>query len=607
MISIPISTRHVFFTGKGGVGKTALACAVAIALADHGQRVLLISTDPASNLDEMLGARVSTEPSSVPGVRGLFALNVDPVAAAEAYRERVLAPYRGVKSEDELRTLREQLAGACTVEIAAFDRFATLLAEPSGGGEFDRAIFDTAPTGHTLRLLQLPRAWTEFLETSRYSASCLGPHKALETEHERFAAAMRTLGDREETTIVLVARPDGPSLREAERTARELDTLDICHHQLVVNAVFRATDAHDPVAVALERRGRDALEAMPPALRALPTTFVPLRGFNMVGIPALRALLADDVPERPAASGRRVELPSGLARLSDLIDELETSAHGLVMVTGKGGVGKTTIAAALAVELASRGIPTHLSTTDPAAHVAATVADSVEHLEISRIDPVTETRAYTARVLNRKGRGLDAAGRALLEEDLRSPCTEEVAVFIAFSRVVMQASAQFVVLDTAPTGHTLLLLDTAGAYHRELTRNAVDSPLGRVVTPLMRMQDPDYTKVLIVTLAETTPVTEAARLQADLRRAGIEPFAWVINSSLATTATRDPLLRQRIAREIEQIERVQHDLARRVVIVPWVPVELIGPERLRALVRGEIPQCMGPGGDAEGTSPQGHA
>jgi arsenite-transporting ATPase len=309
----------------------------------------------------------------------------------------------------------------------------------------------------------------------------------------------------------------------------------------------------------------------------------------MVGIPALRALLANDVPGEPGTPFAPVELPSGLASLGDLIDELAAAAHGLVMVTGKGGVGKTTIAAAIAVELASRGVPVHLSTTDPAAHVATTVAGSVEHLDISRIDPAAETRAYTARVLERKNRGLDAAGRALLEEDLRSPCTEEVAVFHAFARVVMQASARFVVLDTAPTGHTLLLLDTTGAYHRELTRAAIESPLGRVVTPLMRLQDPRYTKVIIVTLAETTPVTEATRLQADLRRAGIEPFAWVINSSLAAAGARDPLLRQRITREIEQIGRVQHDLARRVAIVPWMTVEPTGPERLRALARGDMP------------------
>jgi arsenite-transporting ATPase len=191
--------------------------------------------------------------------------------------------------------------------------------ERGAGGDFDRVIFDTAPTGHTLRLLQLPRAWTQFLETGAYSASCLRPHTALETEYERFAATLRTLGDREEATIVLVARPDAPCLREAERTAHELDALDIRHHQLVVNAVFRATDAQDRVATALERRGRDALEATPSALRALPTTFVPLKGFNMVGIPALRAFLGEDAPGQAGAPGVPVELPSGASMVAGML------------------------------------------------------------------------------------------------------------------------------------------------------------------------------------------------------------------------------------------------------------------------------------------------
>ncbi len=575
-------TRHLFFTGKGGVGKTALACAAAISLADRGKRVLLVSTDPASNLDEMLRVKLGNQPTKVPEVPGLEAMNIDPDAAADAYRERVIAPYRGRKSDEEIGTIREQLSGACTTEIAAFDEFAGLI----GGADaraFDHVVFDTAPTGHTLRLLKLPLAWTQFLDTNTRGASCLGPHSGLTMHHERFAAALRSLSDPVHTTIVLVARPDVAALREAARTSSELRAIGIANQALVVNAVFHAHDRGDAVAAAFESKGKAALEEMPEALLSLARFEVPLKGYNMVGLSALRSLF-DDKPSAPSAT-RTIEVPT-LPPLAALVDELAASKHTLVMVMGKGGVGKTTIAAAIAVELATRGIPVHLSTTDPAAHLTSTVDGSVEGLRVSRIDPAVETKAYTERVMDRKGRHLDAEGRALLEEDLRSPCTEEVAVFHAFSKLVSEANRSVVVLDTAPTGHTLLLLDATGAYHRDVMRGMSTSGPSRLVTPLMRLQDPAYTKIILVTLAETTPVTEAAQLEADLRRAGIEPFAWVINASLAASGTRDPLLLERMAGELREIERVKRDYAERIAVVPWVKDAPVGLERLRDLAEG---------------------
>ena len=570
-------SRFLFFTGKGGVGKTALSCATALRLADAGQRVLLVSTDPASNLDEMLGVSLTNHPMAVPGAAGLFALNIDPEQAANEYRERVIAPYRSIWDAPRLSQLAEQLAGACTTEIAAFDEFAGLLA---GDGErWDHVIFDTAPTGHTLRLLSLPKAWTGFLEDSPHSESCLGPHAGLKMQHDRFASALAALTDPARTSVVLVTRPDLAAIREAARTSGELAELGLNNQQLAINAVFEAHDRNDAVAVALERRGRAAVAAMPERLRALPTERIPLRPFNMVGLPALRALFAGPAPESapmPAVAPQRRPLAS-------LFDELAAPGHGLIMVMGKGGVGKTTIAAAVALELASRGYPVHLSTTDPAAHLASTLAGEVPNLEISRIDPVAETEAYVANVMATRGARLDPDARALLAEDLRSPCYEEVAVFGAFSRLIRESTRGFVVLDTAPTGHTLLLLDTTGAYHREVVRAYAAEHSGRITTPLMRLADPAITKVLLVTLAEQTPVSEAAQLQADLRRAGIEPYAWIINNSLAAAGSTDPVLHQRSAAEARQIALVQSQHAKRVAIVPWQTEEPVGVERLRRL------------------------
>lgn len=572
-------TRYLFFTGKGGVGKTTLACAAALRLADAGKPVLLVSTDPASNLDEMLGTALGNTPRQVDGAAGLFAMNIDPDDAAEAYRRRVLGQLDARTTDAERSKVREQLSGACTTEIAAFDEFAGLLATEDR--EFDHVIFDTAPTGHTLRLLSLPKAWTGFLEGNDRGASCLGPHSGLKMQEERFQAAVRELGNGQRTTIVLVTRPDRGAIREAARTSAELLTLGLANQHLVVNGVFEATDRSDRVAASMESLGRAALAELPDGLKRLPQDRIPLRRFDMVGLAHLREVLQSD--ESPAAgvpeTGPAV-LPA-LPSLDRLVDEIAGPKRGLIMVMGKGGVGKTTIAAAIAVGLAARGHSVHLSTTDPAAHVAETLAASMRGLTVDRIDPKGETRNYVARIMSARAKDLDAAGLALLREDLESPCTEEVAVFHAFSRIVAEARSAFVVLDTAPTGHTLLLMDATGAYHRQITRDAPQAAPGRIITPLMRLQDAEYSKIVLVALPEITPVSEAAALQEDLRRARIEPYAWVVNRSLLGSGTRDPLLVARLAGEQEQIRRIEGGLARRTYLLPWQAVPPIGLDALR--------------------------
>ncbi|HJV67646.1 arsenical pump-driving ATPase [Ideonella sp.] len=571
--------RHLFFTGKGGVGKTSLACASALALADSGRRVLLVSTDPASNLDEMLGTPLSDTPTPIAGAPNLSALNVDPEAAADAYRQRVLAQMPAGATEAERGTVREQLSGACTTEIAAFDEFTGLLAGDAAG--YDHVIFDTAPTGHTLRLLSLPKAWTGFLEGNDRGASCLGPHSGLKMQEARFRQALLALGDAARTRIVLVARADGPSLREAARTQGELLALGLANQTLVVNGVLRDAAPGDAVAQALRAQAERELAGMPDSLRALPCDEVPLRSYDMVGLAALRALL-DDAALAPSPPVPRADL-TGIGSLRDLANALARQDRGLVMVMGKGGVGKTTIAAALALALAARGKSVHLSTTDPAAHLAATLDGSVPGLQVDRIDPHAETQRYIDKIMATKGRDLDDAGKALLLEDLQSPCTEEVAVFHAFSRIVSEARSAFVVLDTAPTGHTLLLMDATGAYHRQMTRDFEGNASARIVTPLMRLQDPAYTRIVLVTLAETTPVSEAAALQDDLRRARIEPFAWVVNRSLAASGCTTPVLAARLAGERAQLARVAGSLAQRTYVIPWRVEPPIGLRALREL------------------------
>nr|WP_298681619.1 arsenical pump-driving ATPase [uncultured Dongia sp.] len=577
-------TRFIFFTGKGGVGKTALSCAVALALADMGKKVLLLSTDPASNLDEMLGVELGRLAKPVPAVERLWALNIDPEAAAEAYRARVIAAM-GPAAAGEISKVREQLAGACTVEIAAFDEFAGLLADEGGiSHDYDHIIFDTAPTGHTLRLLSLPKAWSSFLETNEHGASCLGPHSGLQMQLAMFEGALKALTDPKLTTIALVTRPEVSALREAGRSAAELNELGLANQRLLVNAMFQATVPDDAIAQAMAKRCQQALAQMPPALARLPRDEIPMRPYDMVGLSALRRFLLleqDAFPTQPQTS--QASLPT----LSGIINQIEAAGHGLVMVMGKGGVGKTTIAAAVAVELATRGHQVHLTTTDPAAHVSWTLAsETLPNLKVDRIDPAVETQKYIDQIMTTRGAELDTDGKALLLEDLRSPCTEEVAVFHAFSRVVNEGRSGFVVIDTAPTGHTFLLLDATGAYHRQVMRDYLQPERGgRLVTPLMRLQDPAYTKILLVALPETTPVSEAAALQEDLRRAEIEPFAWVINNCLEPTGTKDPLLQHRIASENKQVARVRDGLAKRLALVAWRPEPPTGIAALRSLIR----------------------
>ena len=575
--------RFLFFTGKGGVGKTSIACATALQLAAAGQRVLLVSTDPASNVGQVFGVTIGNRVTPIPAVPNLAALEIDPQAAAQAYRERLVGPVRGVLPEAVVKGIEEQLSGACTTEIAAFDEFTALLTDAALTQDYEHIIFDTAPTGHTIRLLQLPGAWSGFLEEGKGDASCLGPLAGLEKQRAQYSAAVAALADPARTRLVLVARAQGASLREAARTHTELAAIGLKQQYLVINGLFPAEEAgHDPLAAAICQREQAALADLPAELRPMPTDTIELKPFNLVGLDALGKLLVASTAMAAATTPQQAM--ANTPSLSALVETIALDGHGLVMLMGKGGVGKTTLAAAVAVELAHRGLAVHLTTSDPAAHLMETLHGTLAHLTVSRIDPHEVTEQYRAQVLASKGAKLDAAGRALLEEDLRSPCTEEIAVFQAFSRVIREAGKQFVVMDTAPTGHTLLLLDATGAYHRDVVRQMEGTHL-HFTTPMQQLQDPKQTKVLLVTLAETTPVLEAANLQADLRRAGIEPWAWIVNNSVAATPVTSPLLRQRAHNELREIEAVVTQHAHRYAVVPLLKEEPVGMDRLLQLSR----------------------
>lgn len=577
--------RYLFFTGKGGVGKTSIACAMALNLTRGGKKVLLVSTDPASNLDDVFETRIGPEPTPIAGVEGLWAMNLDPEAAARDYREKVVGSYRGVLPDEVVSSMEEQLSGSCTLEIATFSLFTSLLCNTDEQRRYHHIIFDTAPTGHTLRLLALPKAWSGFLGENVHGASCIGPVSGLGEERKMYENAVATLNDAGQTVLFLVARAEPTALAEAARAGQELDELGLSNQSLIVNGVLHS-EGDDRVAVAFKKRQKQALDNMPVSLRRLPRQVVPLLPVLPVGLKGLRILAeqiergtgvpverlsAPDESDPLGAAGGYVQasIPQGL---NAVLSDVGIRDKGVVLVMGKGGVGKTTVAAALALGLAEQGHRVHLSTTDPAAHLEVTLAgaedDEGERLSVSHIDPAAEVESYKDEVMRTAGAGLDEEGLALLAEDLASPCTEEIAVFRAFARTVARVDEGFVVLDTAPTGHTLLLLDATQSYHREVERNTGEVP-EEVRMLLPRLRDSELTHVLLVTLPQATPVLEAERLQDDLRRAGIEPDWWVINQTWTGVSTTDPVLRSLAQTEGPWLEKVLEDLAGKAVYIPW--------------------------------------
>lgn len=557
-------TKYIFFTGKGGVGKTSIACATAINLADSDKKVLLVSTDPASNLQDVFNMDLDNKGCKIAEVPTLTVINLDPHQAALEYKESVIAPYRGQLPESVIANMEEQLSGSCTVEIAAFNEFSDIITNTDKRKLFDHIIFDTAPTGHTLRMLQLPSAWNTFIDENTTGASCLGQLSGLEDRKGIYKEAVKTLADGSQTTLFLVSRPDETPLKEVERSSKELTELEIKTQQLIINGVMEEYDANDTISQQLHTRQQSALNKRTPALLNLKTYFVPLRSYNMTGVDNIRKMLNTD--SLSFHSNNKVET-SNYQGLNNLIDDLYQSKKRVIFTMGKGGVGKTTIAAQIARGLASKGVKVHLSTTDPANHLEY-VNTQIEGITVSHIDEKAVLETYKKGVLAKAKETMGDTDLSYIEEDLRSPCTQEIAVFNAFAEIVAKADNEVIVIDTAPTGHTLLLLDSTQSYHKEVERTqGVINPAVQSLLP--RLRNPKETEVVIITLPETTPVFEAQRLQDDLARAGIQNKWWVVNSSLLLTDTSSPFLKVKALSEIQWIERVKELSKGNFVVIPW--------------------------------------
>lgn len=569
-------TKYLFFTGKGGVGKTSAACAISVALADSGKKIMLVSTDPASNLQDVFNVELDNKGIKIESVPNLTVANFEPEAAAAEYRESVIAPYRGKLPDVVIQNMEEQLSGSCTIEIAAFNEFSGFITDKETAEKYDHIIFDTAPTGHTLRMLQLPSAWTDFISKSTHGASCLGQLSGLDAKKDIYKNAVENLADKEKTTLILISRPDTSALAEAERASAELQDIGVGNQLLVINGVLQNHD--DELSNKIYDKQQKILSNIPYGLKNIQTFEIPLRPYNILGLDNIRSFFSDK-EIKPLENSEEIK---STVNLNSVIEDLYTSNKKVIFTMGKGGVGKTTIAATVAVELAKKGKKVHLTTTDPAAHLDFVIDESYG-ITISNIDEEKELEKYREEVVG-KARAANASKDdiAYIEEDLRSPCTQEIAVFRAFAEIVERSEDEVVVIDTAPTGHTLLLLESTQSYNKEIARTQGDIPES-VKQLLPKLKNEKITEVLIVTLPEATPYYEAKRLEKDLRRAGIFSKWWIINSSFYLAETTNKILRARAAGEIQWINKISEATKGNVALIKSSTEDLKG-EKLSMLL-----------------------
>jgi arsenite-transporting ATPase len=606
-----MSSHFIFFSGKGGVGKTSMACTAAVRLADEGKRTLLVTTDPASNLADVFEQAIGHQVTPIDGVPNLWAMEIDPDRAAQEYRDRALAPIRAAFPAQMVQVIEEQMSGPCTTEVAAFDRFTDFLDLPVGGGQsFDTVIFDTAPTGHTLRLLELPAEWSQSIDAAAAGngQTCIGPAAAIQDAKHKYERALAAMRDPAQATFTFVLHPEAIAIKETKRAIAELGKLGIHTHQLIVNSIIPVEETGNQLFAARSLMQQGYLRQIAAEL-PLPTRRMALLPGEIKGVERLRAvgrLFFDGQAEKVAASaplrsGRQTVLATSQL---GIMERLVPNGHNrTVFFAGKGGVGKTVASCTTAVWLARQGYRTLLLTTDPAAHLGdvlgVPVGDTpapvpgVPNLWAAKIDPKVAAEAYKARILeDARRRGRPPEALSVMAEELDSPCTEEMAAFDRFIDYASQKDWPVIVFDTAPTGHTLRLLELPVDWSQQLdikifasvdSSAADDVAKARFGEVIAMMRDPERSTFAFVMYPEATPILEAGRAVDELRTVGIEPGLVVANMVIPEGQATTPFTQARRAMQVKYLAEMTTRFPVPVVQIPLLPGEVKGLDMLAEL------------------------
>jgi len=593
-------TQYIFFSGKGGVGKTTMACATAIHYASQDKKTLIVTTDPASNLADVFEQEIGHKIAQIKGLKNLFAMEIDPDVATEEYKERIIGPFREVMPADVIASLEENLSGPCTTEMASFDRFIDFME----GSEYDIIVFDTAPTGHTIRLLELPVDWSRHIEQSAKGSgqTCLGPVQTIQDSKEKYDRATALLKDTSRTTFIFVMRPEALSLYETLRASKELETIGIRSGRIIINGIL-------PEMVCEVEFFKKKFDSQQQVIRETkeainkPIQYMLLRDNEVKGTFGLTNVASElfDGTRPSTTSDTGVPMLREAAVTPPDINKLflPDTAKGTkaIFFTGKGGVGKTSISCVAAVYIANKGFKTLIVTTDPAAHlgevfgvrVGSEPARIMDNLFAVMIDQEQAFKEYKERTLSEARGKYSEDMVAAMEEELNSPCTEEMAAFDKFVRFIEGKEYDVVVFDTAPTGHTLRLLDLPFDYAKqvELMVSTCDSASVKRETQnrfreiISLLRDRDRAVFTFVLYPESTPIMESYRAMQDLKEAGIETQLVVANLVLPEEVCVNDFFRNRRRMQMKYLQVINEKFGLPVLRFPMMQDEIRGLERLK--------------------------
>lgn len=609
-----MKTQFFFFSGKGGVGKTSMACTQAVRYADEGKRTLIVTTDPASNLADVFEQEIGHQITPIKGITNLWAMEIDPDAATQEYVDRALAPVRAAFPEQMVRVIEEQMSGPCTAEVAAFDRFTDFIvmdeSSPGVDPEFEIVIFDTAPTGHTIRLLELPAEWSQSIDVASQGSgqTCIGPAAAIQDAKQKYEHALAVLRDESLSEFVFVLHPEAIAIRETKRAIMELGKLGIHTHRLVINGIIPSTESTNPLfAARAEMQARYLAQLS--AEFEYPSQHMYLLSGEIKGAARLRAVARiffdGEQAEAQSVAPDREFLPSiPLSSQEDILSCIQPKGRRRTLFfAGKGGVGKTVASCMTAVWLARQGYKTLLLTTDPAAHLGDVLGQPVgdvpapltglPSLWAAKIDPKAAAETYKARILNdARQRGRPEAAIKVMAEELDSPCTEEMAAFDQFIDYAAQSNWEAVVFDTAPTGHTMRLLELPMDWSQQIDvkvfasvdANAADDVAKqRFEQVIEMMRDPAQSTFAFVMYPEATPVLEAWRAAQELATVGITPGLVVANFVIPPEAATTPFAHARRTMQEKYLAEIHEQFATPVLQIPLLAQEVKGLEMLAQL------------------------